>query len=211
MTGYHIELLKTRRMERCKWCWAPMAKKAGGYCPDCQRKRDAGQKYFVSDRELSYEYRHARNRHHQVQILADRCATAATAMAKHLVSLGFDDDSTREYINRKRRRPENPKYKTFTDLIDDLAPEYYYQGYSDQEIAEILNVSSQLVRYWRNVNGLSSNDKLSEMNEIRMSLYKQGLTDKEIAQASGVSCQAICAWRARNKLPVNRRVKEHVD
>ena len=87
----------------------------------------------------------------------------------------------------------------------------WWDGKTDQQIAETLGIHYKTVRSWRIRHGLDLNPdqrgpKSKWDHERAMELYRAGFLDKDIAREVGAKPGAVSAWRARMNLPSNRAV-----
>ena len=95
----------------------------------------------MTDLDISYAYRHAKNQPQMIGILADLNGTTRGAMERKLRKLGLDC----QYHDKRRRLD----YDTLQRLYDD--------GLSDAEIAAAAGCAKSGVASWRYREGLPGN------------------------------------------------------
>lgn len=81
--------------------------------------------------------------------------------------------------------------------------DYYVQGLSDGEIAEIVGYSKKTVNKWRRDEGLPLHEAVTPQSTNWYDYYVQGLTDAEIAQKIGYTKRTVNNWRRAKGLPYN--------
>ena len=96
----------------------------------------------MSDHDISYSYRHAKNQPQMIGILADLNGTTRGVMERKLRKLGLIS----QYPKDKRRRLD---YEMLQRLYDD--------GLSDAEIAKAAGCGKSGVSSWRYREGLPGN------------------------------------------------------
>lgn len=90
----------------------------------------------------------------------------------------------------------------------------YELGCNDNEIAEIYNVSSRRIQYWRSTNKLPinscKNNELPQYTDLVMrKLYDIGLSDIYICGISGLNLNQVLEWRKLNNLPHVNHKRRH--
>ena len=89
---------------------------------------------YMSDHEISYDYRHARHKTQMIGILAELNGVSRPMMEYKLRRMGLLDT---EYQDNRRRLDYNRMY------------ELYNQGMSDREIASSVGCCACSVSSWR--------------------------------------------------------------
>lgn len=144
----------------------------------------------LSEAEVREKYRRAENKEEMIVVLAG--LTDATR------------EEVRSFLGVDAPPKRSQKERVYIDEKE--AKRLYELGFSDEAIAERLNVHKTTVRRWRWKNCAPYNPgppKNGGAVDKRMYFYKQGLNDKEIGEKAGFSKSAVYHWRLKNNLPPN--------
>ena len=160
---------------------------------------------WMSQHEISYEYRTARDKAAQIEILADLNAVSAWEMKKYLCSLGLDVPE----VGRAGGRSLTGSRKARVRIDSEAAFRLYDEKKTDPQIAAALGVTESAIMYWRKRNGLHSNcERKRGFDQPKaMELYLKGKCDAEIAGELGMSRSTIGEWRRKRSLAANGKKK----
>lgn len=107
----------------------------------------AAKSLQMSDGEILADFRQAKNKREQVEILADQCLVSPLFMAKKLRDLGaLEGTGLKVESFPNRYKPISGKTQTFDEL---RAMELFKEGYDDIAMSEALGISVKRVQAWR--------------------------------------------------------------
>lgn len=137
---------------------------------------------IYSDNYNKKSYLESANKHEQIKILAQLNAVTVKDMIVYLKSLGIEHKTIKHNTNGRKRKWDTAK-----------ALELYKQGKFDEEIAEMVGISVNSIRKWREIEKLKSNKVYREESILEQIpiLVEQNLSNGEIAERLGIAISTV--------------------